>query len=77
MGKILLGTGVIIGVVGLVIVLSLLFAWPTLWVINYLVAPTALKAVFGISQLTFWKAFWLNFICGNLFKNPSTTSSSK
>ena len=66
----LLGIGVL--VVGLIVGLSLLLAFPTMWLVNYLIAPSALTAVFGISALTFWKAFWLNFLAGILFKSSNT-----
>ena len=65
----LLGIGVL--VVGLIVGLSLLLAFPTMWLVNYLIAPSALTAVFGISALTFWKAFWLNFLAGILFKSSN------
>lgn len=77
MGKVVLVSLAVVGIVGLVIGFSLLLAYPTMWVVNYLFAATTLKAIFGISQLTFWKAFWLNFICGTLFKRSSTTTASK
>lgn len=66
----LLGIGVL--VVGLIVGLSLLLAFPTMWLVNYLIAPSALTAVFGISALTFWKAFWLNFLAGILFRSSNT-----
>jgi hypothetical protein len=27
--------------------------------------------------LTFWKAFWLNFLCSILFKSSNTSTSKK
>jgi hypothetical protein len=42
-----------------------------MWLVNYLVTPSALIAVFGLPALTFWKAFWLNFLCATLFNSAS------
>lgn len=55
--------------------LAALFAYPTKWVANYLFSEGALLAVFGVSQLTFWKALALNFFMGG-FKNVSTSRKS-
>jgi hypothetical protein len=69
-GVVLLATGLIFG-------LSVLMAYPTMWLVNYLITPSALLSLFGIAQLTFWKAFWLNFLCGFLFKSTSVSTKSK
>jgi hypothetical protein len=68
------GTAVLL--FGLIVLLSLLFAYPTLLVVNYLFTSSLLLKIFGIPALTFWKAFWLNYLCANLLKS-TTTSSSK
>lgn len=61
----------------LIVALAFLFAYPTLWAVNYLFAPSAIAAVFGVPQLTFWKALVLNYVAGALIKgttnNPSKT----
>ena len=67
--------GTLILVVGLFFLISFLAAYPTMWLINYLITPSALAVVFGIPALTFWKAFWLNFLCSALFKSRSINSS--
>lgn len=62
----------IIGFVGFVVGLSLLFAFPTKWIANYLFTPGVLYSLFGITSLTVWKAWALNAICGTLFKSTTT-----
>lgn len=52
----------------IVMVLGLLFTFPTMWLLNYVVAPTALLAVFGIAKMTFWKTFAFGVITGLLFR---------
>ena len=69
-GVIVLGLGLIVGV-------AFLSAYPTLWLVNYLFTPNTLISLFGIAQLTFWKAFWLNFLCSILFKSSNTSTSKK
>ena len=53
--------------------ISLLMGFPTMWLVNYLICPAALVAIFGLTKITFWKAFWLNFLCGILFKGHGTS----
>ena len=65
----------IVGVLLVIVALSLVMAFPTMWVMNYLFTPSLLASVFGVSQLIFWKAFWFNAFCGFLIK--STCSHSK
>ena len=66
--------GALVFVVGAVVVVGLLMGYPVMWLMNYLFAPAALTAVFGIAKMTFWKAFWLNVLCGLLFKTTVNTS---
>jgi len=55
--------------------LSALLAYPVKWIINYLFTPGVLLALFGVAKMTFWRAFWLSYLCSVLFK--SSYSSSK
>lgn len=66
----------VIGVTALIFVLALIGAYPTMWVVNYLFTSTVLTTVFG-GALTFWKAFWLNFLCGWLVKSTCTHTCEK
>jgi uncharacterized membrane protein YjjP (DUF1212 family) len=64
--------GVVLFLVILVVV-GLLVGYPAKWIINYLFAPSALQAVFGVARITFWQAFWLNILCGILFKASASS----
>jgi hypothetical protein len=54
--------------------LAVVMAYPTKWVINYLLTPSAIQSVFGAPELTVWKALALNFICATLFKVSASNS---
>jgi len=69
-GAIVVGAAMIAG-------LAIVMAYPTKWIVNYLVSPSALMMVFGAPVLTIWKAIALNFICGSLFKSSSTCNCKK
>ena len=65
-GTVVVGVLVFVGV-------SLLMAYPTLWMVNYLFTSSVILSLFGAVQLTFWKAFWLNYFCASLFKSAAST----
>jgi hypothetical protein len=48
----------------LIVLLSFLLVYPTMWMINYLFAPTALIAVFGVAKLSFWRTFFVELLFG-------------
>jgi hypothetical protein len=50
---------------------AFLGGYPTMWLVNYLFTAKTIEALFGIAQLTFWKAFWLNYLCASLFKGSA------
>lgn len=64
--------GIVIFVIAmlLVAVLSVLGAYPTKWLVNYLFTPAVLVALFG-GPLTFWKALVLNYVAASLFKGTT------
>ena len=66
------GTSVII-VVALAGV-SLLMAFPTKWVVNYLFNPTLLATIFTTGHLTVWHAWALNFAASTLIKSQLNES---
>ena len=68
------GLGVIVIFLIVITLIAFLIALPTLFIVNYLFTSAILMAVFGIPALTFWKAFWLNVLCGILFKSTQTNS---
>ena len=45
-------------------VLSLLFAWASETIVNYLFTAAFLTLVFGGPKILFWQAFWLNVLIG-------------
>jgi hypothetical protein len=59
----------------LVFVIAAVMAFPMMWLMNYLFASSFLQFVFGVTQFTFWKAFWLNFLCGILIRSSPPSSS--
>lgn len=59
----------------LAVVIVLLAAFPMMWMINWLFAPSFLTFVFGMAKLGYWQTLVLECVAGALFK--STTSSSK
>jgi uncharacterized membrane protein (DUF485 family) len=57
-----------------ILFIGLLIGFPVKWMANYLFTSEALTAVFGVAKLTFWRAFWLAFLCSALFKSSSYSS---
>lgn len=66
--------GAILIVMVLVFIVAAILALPMMLLINYIFSEAALIAVFG-GSIGFWKAFWLNFLAGMLFKTSVTTKS--
>ncbi len=62
--------GVIVLVAGLIVVMALLFALPTMLLWNWL-----MPEIFGLKAITFWQALGLNILSGILFKSSSESSS--
>lgn len=59
----------ILGVTGLVVVVAVLMALPTMWLWNWLM-PT----IFGLIKIGFWQALGLNLLAGILFQKSSSSS---
>lgn len=66
----------ILGVLALLFVIAVVGAYPTMWLFNYLFAPSLLLAVFGVPALGFWKALAVNMFFGFFVKTSNTTSKS-
>ncbi len=62
--------GVVVLVAGLIVVMALLFALPTMWLWNWL-----MPEIFGLKVITFWQALGLNMLSGILFKGSSKSCS--
>lgn len=63
----------IIGILVLAVGLSLLLAFPVMWLWNFAVVGT----IAGASTLTFWKAWCLMILCHFLFKANVTVNKDK
>lgn len=61
----------VLGAVALVVILALLFAFPTMWLWNWLM-PT----IFGLIKISVWQAWGINALCGMLFKGSYSTNKS-
>jgi hypothetical protein len=55
---------------------ALVIGLPVMWIVNYLFTQQILMAVFGVPQLTFWKAFWIANLTGLLFKSTTTNTNT-
>ena len=64
--------GAVVGVVGLIIGLSALFALPVMWLWNYVVPYQ-----FGMKEIDFLHAWALMVLCGFIFKSGSISSHKK
>jgi hypothetical protein len=69
--KLVKGVGVVVIALIIVVLLSIIGAYPTKWLVNYLFTPATLVALFG-GPLTFWKALALSYVCASLFKGTTT-----
>lgn len=56
---VLASTAILLGVI-----LSLLLAWPVVWLWNFAVAPT----IDGVHELTFWQAYCLSLLVSIVFR---------
>jgi hypothetical protein len=64
MSDILAAIVLTVGIVALIFGLALLFAFPTMWAVNYLFSTSLLLTIFGVAKLNFWRALVLNFVVG-------------
>jgi hypothetical protein len=48
--------------------ISLLMAFPTKWMTNYVFSDSFRLAVFGVAKIGFWRAFFFGFLIASLFK---------
>jgi hypothetical protein len=76
MFKLIAALATVLGFFALIFILSVLFAYPTMWIVNYLFAPGLLLTVFGTSKLTVLKALVFNLFVGLLHRDNSEKSSS-
>ena len=56
----------VLGAILLVVVVSLLMAFPTMWLWNWL-----MPLIFGLIKINFWQALGINLLSGILFYHES------
>lgn len=61
--------GKVIGLVLLVIVLNLIFAWPVQWLWN----NALVDAIDGVNPISFWQALGINVLVSFLFGSKYST----
>jgi len=57
---------IILSAFGLVVLIALVLALPLMWIWDYLMPD-----MFGLKEITLWQSFWLQVLCGFLFKSSS------
>jgi hypothetical protein len=57
----------ILGVILIAAILAILFAFPTMWLWNWL-----MPAIFGLTKITFWQALGIDILSEILFKSTSS-----
>ena len=67
---------VIFGLIGTVVFFGALMAFPVMWLWNALFVTYPILGT-ALVEISFWQAWGLLILCGLLFKNPSSSSSSK
>ena len=58
-----------------VILIAALIAFPIMWLINWLIVPKLIYAIFGVYKLNFWKALGIGLLSGSLFKSTQTSTT--
>ena len=75
MDKLTKAIGAFVLIMLTIALISVMGAYPTKWLVNYVLAPGFIYFVFGVTKIGFWKALGANVLASSLFK--STTTSSK
>lgn len=64
--------GIILGIIGLVFIMAMLFAFPVMWLWNYL-----MPELFGLKEIGLWQSFCLLLLSGFLFRSGASTNKSE
>jgi LytS/YehU family sensor histidine kinase len=64
----------IFGMISMVVLLAVLMTLPTMLIWNAIVPDITKNA---LTELSFWQAFGLNFLCGILFKSSGSATKSE
>lgn len=67
--------GSILGILLYIVLVAAIYALPVKLLMNYLLTQQVLMAVFGVSVISIYKAWAINFLCGVLFRTSSSSSS--
>lgn len=62
--------GITFGLIAVIAITSILFAFPTMWLWNWL-----MPHLFNFPVITLWEALGIDFLFGLLFKSSSSSSS--
>lgn len=73
MEKFAKGVGLFVIFLVVLTFLSVIGAYPTKWLVNYLFTPGLLNSVFGTPSISFWQALALNVLFGLLVKSSNTS----
>jgi hypothetical protein len=57
-----------------IVLVAALIALPIMWLVNWLIVPKLIYALFGVYKLGFLKALGIGLLSGTLFKSVSTTT---
>jgi hypothetical protein len=66
---------IFLGALVLALGIGLVCAFPIMWISNYLFSPGFLTFIFGMSTLTFWKAYWFSVFMSWMVKGSVSTTS--
>ena len=73
MDKVVTALGAFVIVFAAILGISMLMAYPTMWIVNYLFTAQLLTYVFGLAKITFWKAFVFNMFFGTVVKSGQSS----
>lgn len=59
-------------ILAIVLIMSLVFAFPVKWLWNYL-----MPELFALKEISLWQALAMNMLAGFLFKSNSSSSKSE
>jgi hypothetical protein len=60
-----------------IVVAAVVTALPVMWLLNTLISPTLLTAVFGTAHVGFLQAYGILLLCGLLFRGSSISTTTK
>ena len=70
-----IGSAVII--TALIVAIGLLLALPVKWLVNSVFSAAFIQFIFGVVQISVWRAWGLLILCGMLFKGNTATDNKK